>query len=577
MSQWAELRHQHFVEGEAKKALARKFGLDIKTVRRALAREEPPQRAPVVRPRLLDPFREDIEELLKQDPKITAKRIGRLLEPKAGRLSRRTVRKYVAEVRDRLFAKEAFVHRTHRPGRTLEGDFGESWAIVGGELRKVKFLASTLPASNAYFAKAYPVERLECLLDGLSESFAFFGGVSERVVLDNTSLVVKKVMRGRDREVTDAFEGFRGQYPFGAEFCAPAKGNEKGSVEGGVKYVRNNCFRPIPNVASFEELNEHILEELSADMDARRLPDGRTVRQAWQAEREHLRPLPAHRPETCRQVSRVADKFGHVKVARETYSVPIRYAYRPVWVKAYFDRLELCVSEQVVASYERTFQEGAFHLDPRHVLPLLERKHRAVGEATAIANWAFPEVFERLREELRKDTRKPDQEWVRVLLLAEEHGEDALEAAVAEALERGSGRLETIRQILRRIERESEMRPTQAVPTDPALLEITIEAPTLSAYDELGEQKHEPSEDRGASAPCGRPQDAVPVHGAEELAAYGRGSAQAPPEPRRVPGGPDEPGSREAAGAAHPAPHEGREVPAAQDAGELRLRQAAEA
>ena len=38
------------------------------------------------------------------------------------------------------------------------------------------------------------------------------------------------------------------------------------------------------------------------------------MRQAWQAEREHLRPLPAHRPETCRQVARVADKFGHVKV-----------------------------------------------------------------------------------------------------------------------------------------------------------------------------------------------------------------------------------------------------------------------
>jgi len=344
-----------------------------------------------------------------------------------------------------------------------------------------------------------------------------------------------------------------------------------------VKYVRNNCFRPMPNVASFEELNELILKELVHDMDVRRLPEGRTVRQAWQAEREHLRRLPANRPETCRQMSRVADKFGHVKVARATYSVPISYAYRPVWVKAYFDRLEICVNDAVVACHERVFAEGAFQLDPRHVLRLLEKKHRAVAESTAIQAWEVPEVFERLREELRKDTRKPDQEWVRVLLLAEEHGEEALEAAVAEALERGSGRLETIVQILRSRERGLERRETQAVPTDAALLAITIEEPRLLEYDDLGGREHGESEDRGTAAPEHGPQDAVPVDGRAELAAYGRGGRTAPPGPRRVPGGPDEPGSGAAPGAAHPAPDEGREVPLAQDLGELRLQGAAQA
>jgi transposase len=541
VSQWAEIRHQHYVEAVPKKELARRFGLDIKTVRRALVREEIPKRAVRVRPRLLDAYRDQIEEFLRQDADITAKRIGRLLEPEAGRFKPRTLRSYVASVRGELFAKEAFVHRTHRPGRTMEGDFGESWAIVAGELRKVKFFVVTLPCSNAYFARAYPAERLECLLDCLAEAFAFFGGVPERVVLDNTSLVVKKVMRGRDREVTDAWDGFRGQYPFGCDFCAPAKGNEKGSVEGGVKYVRNNCFKPLPNVASFEELNALILQELVHDMALRTLPDGRTVRQAWQAEREHLRPLPANQPETCRQVGRVADKFGHVKVARETYSVPIKYAYRPVWVKAYFDRVDICVNERVVASHARQFREGSYQLDPRHVLPLLEKKHRAVAEATALQDWKLPAVFGRLREELPKDTRKPEQEWVKVLLLAEEYGEEALESAVGESLERGSGRLETILQILRRHERGLERRETQAVPTDAALLAITIEEPRLVDYDELGEEKHDEREDRGAAAAGDGPEDLVPVGGGPELAAHGGGSAKATAGPCRVPGGPDEP------------------------------------
>ena len=278
-----------------------------------------------------------------------------------------------------------------------------------------------------------------------------------------------------------------------------------------MKYVRNNCFRPTPNVASFDELNDMIMKELTHDMDVRTLPDGRTVREALESEQKHLRPLPAHAPLTCRQMSRVADKFGHVRVARVAYSVPIEHAYQPVWVQAFHDRLQICVKDQVVACHERVFDEGALQLDPRHILPLLGKKHRAVAESTAIANWDIPEVYVRLREELRKDTRKPDQEWVQVLMLADAHGEEALEAAVAEALERGSARLETIRQILRVKERGLTIRPTQALPSDAALMEITIEVTSLSPYDDLGEASEQVN-DRRAAASSGRPTDAVSVH-----------------------------------------------------------------
>ena len=79
-------------------------------------------------------------------------------------------------------------------------------------LRKVKYLVATLPYANVYFAKAYPVERLESLLDGIESAFTYFGGVVDRVVLDNTSLAVKQVLAGRDRLETEAFAAFRGAY-----------------------------------------------------------------------------------------------------------------------------------------------------------------------------------------------------------------------------------------------------------------------------------------------------------------------------------------------------------------------------
>ena len=243
MSQWAEIRHLHLVEGVPKKELARRLKLDVKTVRRAVGRPTPPVRVSPPRASSLDPWRDRIEQWLREDRKLTAKRVRRLLLPLAGAVSPRTVRRYVAALRRRVTSKEAFVHRSVAPGTTMEVDFGESWVDIGGAPCKVKYLVATLPFSNAYFAKAYPVERLESLLDGIESAFRYWGGIVERVVLDNTSLAVKDVLAGRDRVQTEAFDAFRGAYPFRAEFCAPAKGWEKGSVEGGVKYVRNLVFR----------------------------------------------------------------------------------------------------------------------------------------------------------------------------------------------------------------------------------------------------------------------------------------------------------------------------------------------
>ena len=285
MSQWAEIRQMPVVDGVPKKQIAERLGLDIKTVRRAVAQAAQPARRAVSRPRHLDRWRAQIEQWLRQDRRLTAKRIRRLLLPLAGPVAERTVRWYVARLKAAAAPKDVYVHRSPRPGVTLEVDFGESWAEVAGVLRKVKYVVATLPYSNVYFAKAYPVERLESLLDGIQAAFASMGGVTDRVVLDNTTIAVKQVLTGRDRVQTDAFQAFRGAYPFAAACCAPAKGWEKGSVETGVTYVRNLVFRPRPTVASWAALNALIITELEADVATRRLADGRPVREAWTLER----------------------------------------------------------------------------------------------------------------------------------------------------------------------------------------------------------------------------------------------------------------------------------------------------
>jgi transposase len=424
--------------------------------------------------------------LLKTEPRISAKRIGRILETETGRLGARTVRKYVAELRDRLFAKEAFVHRTPLPGDAAEVDFGESWAEIAGCRQKAKYIVVTLPACNAYFAKAYPIERLECLLDGMSEAFEWFGGVPRRGVLDNTALAVRKVLKGTDRVETNRFHAFRGEWVLHVDFCAPAKGWEKGSVERGVEYVRGLVFRPMPKVESFDELNARILVVLDHDLDLRKLPDGRTARQALVAEREHLRPLPVHRPETCRVLACVANKYAHVRIDRVTYSLPSEHARRVVTCKLFHDRVEMARDGEVIARHARSYRAGSIVIDPLHTLRLLERKHRAVGEATAITQWELPMAFHELREKLRGEVRKPDQEWVGVLRLIEKHSMGDVESAVQRALERGSPRLSTVHLLLRQ-ESEEHQRPVPIEIEREELAMLEVAAPELSAWDVLCE------------------------------------------------------------------------------------------
>ena len=97
MSQWADIRHLHLVDGVTKKEIARRLKLDVKTVRRAIGWSTPPVRVSPPRPSALGLWRERIRQWLCEEPRLTAKRIRRLLLPMAGPVPARTVRRYGAD------------------------------------------------------------------------------------------------------------------------------------------------------------------------------------------------------------------------------------------------------------------------------------------------------------------------------------------------------------------------------------------------------------------------------------------------------------------------------------------------
>ena len=90
MEQWAEIRRMHFVERLAIKEIQRRSGRDRKTIRRALRSDEPPRYRRPPRPSKFDPFRDEIERLLRSDPRLPGKRIRELIEELGYRARRRS-------------------------------------------------------------------------------------------------------------------------------------------------------------------------------------------------------------------------------------------------------------------------------------------------------------------------------------------------------------------------------------------------------------------------------------------------------------------------------------------------------
>lgn len=474
MSTRAEIRHLHIVEGVPKKELARRFGVDVKTVRRHVrGSEEHPARRTPRRRRALDDHRAEIERLLQDDPKVSAKRVGRLLEKQHGiRVAARTIRRYVNEVRGTVQKPEAFVHRTHRPGETMEIDFGETWCELDGRRTRVFFFVATLPASNVYFAKAYRHQRIECLLDGISSAIEWIGGVPSRVVFDNASTAVKKVLKGEKRIETEMFHSYRHDLALGADFCNPASGWEKGSAERGVQYVRRLALSALPPMKDLDELNAHMLCELEVDLDRRSLLDGTTVRQAFEEERTHLRPVPASTPCTARVVSCSVDKYGHTRIEASTYSVPTSCARQMLTARIYHDRVEFISGADVVAKHPRSTKKAEYVLALEHVLELLERKPRSAREATVIRQIGLPDCFEQIRVALRREKRQSDKEWVQILGLLVEHPLESVRQAIEQSLASGAIGLTSVKQLLRH-----KNQPRLAI--EP----VDIEQPELVAYE----------------------------------------------------------------------------------------------
>jgi transposase len=396
---------------------------------------------PIKKPKL-GPWLGVIDAILSDDKqrpvkqRYTAKRIfERLKEEHQFTGGYTIVKDYVRG--EQLRTREMFVPLTHAPGEA-QADFGEALAVIAGVQQKAHYLAMDLPHSDDCFVVAFPAETTEAFLEGHVQAFAYFGGVPTRILYDNTKIAVAKILGGEERKKTKAFSELQGYYLFADKFGRPAKGNDKGKVEGLVGYSRRNFMVPIPHASSWEELNAHLEADCRKRRERRLRGHTETIGERFERDSAVLLLLPAAPYEACEKISARVSSLSLVRYRANDYSVPTEYGHRQVWVKGYVHEVVIACGSEVIARHQRSYEREAVIFDPLHYLALLEQKTRALDQAAPLVGWQLPECFAQLRRLLEARLKKHgSREYVQVLRLLETFELAEVAPAIEDALKLG--------------------------------------------------------------------------------------------------------------------------------------------
>ena len=341
-----------------------------------------------------------------------------------------------------------FVPLAHRPGHA-QVDFGEADGYVGGKKIRYHYFCLDLPHSDAIFVKAYAAELTESFLDGHVAAFDFLGGVPQSILYDNTRIAVAQILGDGQRKRTQAFTELQSHYLFEDKFGRPAKGNDKGKVEGLVGYSRRHFMVPLIIAADFNELNAKLLDGCIKRQRAILRGKTETIVERLVRDRAALMPLPATPHDACHKVATRVSSLSLVRYRSNDYSVPTQFGHREVLVKGYVDRVEICSGGQTIAVHRRSYAREDFIYDPLHYLALIEKKPRAINQAAPLQNWDLPAEFDRLRRLLEARMEKRGRkEYIQVLRLLESFTVGQVKRAIRQAIGLGAIGFDAIKHLI---------------------------------------------------------------------------------------------------------------------------------
>ncbi len=362
---WAEIRRMHFIEGVSIREIRRRTGLHRETIRRALAAKRPPTYRRAKAPSKLDPFKEEVERLLRSDHRMPGTRIRELIAELGYEGGKTILDDHLREVRPRFAPRRTYQRTVYRPGEICQFDLWEpreEIPVGHGQTRRGWVVTSALGYSRAGAGALIFAKQAPDILWGMGRCLAKLGALPETAVWDREAAIAPK---GRP---TDAFAAFCGALPVGWSICEAADPESKGVLERSHRFLRSN-FEPGRSFASPQHF-QACLDEWFEQRANTRLHRGiRAVpAERLAEERQRMRALPERMPDVDRRFVMRVPQQPYLRFDTNDYSLDPRAAGRRVEVRA--SQREIVAVElgtgTRVASHRRSFAKGLTFTDPAH-------------------------------------------------------------------------------------------------------------------------------------------------------------------------------------------------------------------
>lgn len=358
---------------KSKQEISRRTGFDPKTIRKYLkmSGEEFVKYSDKLKNRMkvFEPYKTDIIEIFKKNnnKQVYKSSIYDYLREKYSELpgSERTLRNYItylkkageiAQVPERKYEP---VEETP-PGKQMQLDFGEEKIAGGG---KEYIFATLLSHSRARYVNTQ--EHLFTTLEVIAhllDSFTYFGGIPEEIVIDQDRTIVVNENHG-DVLLTKEFETFRQEQGFEFYVCRKADPETKGKVENLVKFVKSSFF----SARTFES-HSQVAESLNLWLE--RTANGRICQStgripavAMQEEKPYLMPLKDSifcKDDILNFERRIADKCSLVSIGSNKYSVPVEYSGKEMLILRREDTISIydIKTKEEIATHKRANIRG---------------------------------------------------------------------------------------------------------------------------------------------------------------------------------------------------------------------------